>query len=54
MEKEKMKRENKNKYYIFIPFNTIHLATLNVYTNFKTLALIGAEKSVTEYFVGKK
>ena len=39
---------------IFIFIYTIHLAYLKVYTNFKTLAPIGAEKSATEIFIGEK
>ena len=40
---------------ILIFFYTIYLATLKVYTKLKTLAQIGAEKSVIiEIFVGEK
>ena len=35
-------------------FYTVHFAYLKVYTKFKTLALIEAEKSVTEICIGEK
>ena len=39
---------------ILIPIYTVHFAFLKVYTNLKTLAPIGAEKSVTEISIGEK
>ena len=39
---------------ILIFIYTIQFAYLKEYTNLKTLALIGAEKSVTEIFIGEK
>ena len=39
---------------ILISIYTVHFAYLKVYTNFKTLAPIGAEKSVTEISIGEK
>ena len=50
-----MQKEGKIKLSILIFFPTIYLATLKVYIqNLKTLALIEAEKSVTEIFIGEK
>ena len=39
---------------ILISIYAVHFAYLKVYTNFKTLAPIGAEKSVTEISIGEK
>ena len=37
-----------------ISIYTVHFAFLKVYTKFKTLAPMGAEKSVTEISIGEK
>ena len=50
----KIEKEGKMSFSIFILIYTIHLAYLKVYKNLKTLALIGAEKSVKEIFIGEK
>ena len=50
----KIEKEGKMSFSIFIFIYTIHLAYLKVYKNLKTLALIGAEKSVKEIFIGEK
>ena len=50
----KIEKEGKMSFSIFIFIYTIHLAYLKVYTNLKTLAPIGTEKSVTEIFIGEK
>ena len=52
--KEKWKKKAKINLSILIFFPTIHLATLKVYKNLKTLALIEAEKSVTEILLERK
>ena len=39
---------------ILIFIYTVHLAYLKVYKKIKTLALIGAEKSVTDISIGEK
>ena len=62
---EKLKKEGKMRISILIPIYTVHFAFLKVYTKFentgsiggqnlKTLAQIGAEKSVTEISIGEK
>ena len=51
---ENLKKENKMRINILIFIYTVHFAYLKVYTNCKTLAPIGAEKSVTEIFIGEK
>ena len=51
---EKLKKEGKMRNSILIFIYTVHFAYLNVYKKFKTLAPIGAEKSVTEIPIGKK
>ena len=51
----KIEKEGKMSFSIIIFIYTINLANLKVYTKFeKTLAPIGAEKSVTEIFIGEK
>ena len=55
MEKnEKWKKKAKINHSILVFFPTIYLAPLKVYTKVKTLALIGAEISVTEIFIGER
>ena len=51
---EKRKKKAKINLSILIFFPTIYLAMLKVYTKLKTLALIGAEKSVTEILIWQK
>ena len=52
---EKLKKEGKMRISILIFLYTIHFAYLKVYMKLeKKLALIGAEKSVTEIFIGEK
>ena len=51
---EKLKKEGSLRFKIFIFIYTVHFAHLKVYTKFKTLAPIGAEKSVTEISIGEK
>ena len=51
---EKLKKEGKMRICILIFIYTVHFAYLKVYTKFKTLAPIGAEKSVTEISIGEK
>ena len=51
---EKLKKEGKMRISILMFIYTVHFAYLKVYTNLKTLAPIGAEKSVTEISIGKK
>ena len=52
---EKLKKEGKIRISIFIFIYTIYFAYLKVYTKLeKTLAPIGAEKSVTEISIGEK
>ena len=50
----KIEKEGKMRISILISLYTVHFAFLKVYTNMKTLALIGAEKSVTEISIGEK
>ena len=45
---EKLKEGGKMRISISISTYTVHFAYLKMYTNFETLAPIGAEKSVTE------
>ena len=52
---ENLKKEGKMRISILISIYTVHFAFLKVYTKFlKTLAPIGAEKSVTEISIGEK
>ena len=51
---EKLKKEGKMRISILISIYTVHFAYLKVYTNLETLAPIGAERSVTEIFIGEK
>ena len=51
---EKLKKEDKMRMSILISIYTIHFAFLKLYTNLKTLAPIGTEKSVTEISIGEK
>ena len=51
---ENLKKEGKMRISILIFIYTIHFAYLKVYTNLKTLAQIGAEKSVTEISLKRK
>ena len=51
---EKLKKEGKMRISILISIYTVHLPTWRCTQNFKTLALIGAEKSVTEISIGEK
>ena len=51
---EKLKKEGKMRISILSFIYTIQFAYLKVYTNLKTLAPIGAEKSVAEIFIGEK
>ena len=51
---EKLKKEGKMRISILISIYTVHFAFLKVYTKFKTLAPIGAEKSVAEISIGEK
>ena len=51
---EKLKKENKMSFSIFIFIYTVHLADLKVYTSLKTLASIGAKKSATGICIGEK
>ena len=50
--KENWKKKAKINLSILVFFPTIYLATLKVYL--KALALIGAEKSLTENLIGEK
>ena len=50
----KIEKEGKMSFSIFIFIYTIHLAYLKVYTNLKTLAPIGTEKSATEIVIEEK
>ena len=52
--KQKWKKKAKINLSILIFFPTIYLAALKGYTIFETLALIEAEKSVTNFFIGEK
>ena len=52
--KEKWKKKDKINLSILAFCPIIYLATLNVYTKMKTLALIRVEKSVTENLIGEK
>ena len=49
-----LKKEGKMKISISISIYTVHFAYLKCTQNFKTLAPIGAEKSVTEISIGEK
>ena len=51
---EKLKKEDKMSISILISIYTVHFAFLKVCINLKTLAPIGAEKSVTEISIGEK
>ena len=51
---ENLNKEGKMRISNLIFIYTILLAYLKVYTNLKTLALIGAEKSATEIFIREK
>ena len=51
---ENLKKEGKMRISILISIYTVHFAFLKVYTKFKRLAPIGAEKSVAEFFIGEK
>ena len=53
---ENLKKEGYMRISILICIDTIHFAYLKVYTKLKknTLAPIGAEKSATYIFIGKK
>ena len=51
---EKRKKKVKINLSTLFFFPSIYLATLKVYTNLKTLALIETEKSVTENSIGEK
>ena len=54
--KGKMEKEDKINHSILVFFPKLYLALLKVYCiqNLKTLALIGAENSVTEIFIGEE
>ena len=52
--KWKIEKEDTMRISILIFIYTIHFAYLKVYRNLKTLAPIGAEKSVTEISIGEK
>ena len=51
---ENLKKEGQMRISILISIYTVHFAYLMVYTNFKTLAPLGAEKSVIEISIGEK
>ena len=51
---EKLKKEGKMRINILIYIYTVYFAYLKVYTNSKTLAPIGAEKSVKKISIGEK
>ena len=51
---EKWKKMVKINLSILVFCPTIYLATLKCIRNFKTLALIEAEKSITENLIGEK
>ena len=51
---EKLKKEGKMRISILISIYKRHFDFLKVYTNLKTLAPIGAEKSVTEISIGER
>ena len=51
---EKLNKEGKMRICILMFIYIVHFAYLEVYRNLKTLAPIGAEKSVTEISIGKK
>ena len=51
---ENLKKEGKMRISILISIYTVHFAFLKVSQNLKTLAPIGAEKSVTEISIGEK
>ena len=48
-----MKKESKTRISILISIYTVHFAYLKVMQNFKTLAPLRAEKSVTEISIGE-
>ena len=48
-----MKKESKTRISILISIYTVHFAYMKVMQNFKTLAPIRAEKSVTEISIGE-
>ena len=50
----KIEKEGKMSFSNFIFIYKIHLAYLKMFTKFKTLAPIGAERSSTEIFIGEK
>ena len=52
--KRKMEKEGEINLSILFYFPTIYLAALKGIQNLKTLALIEAEKSVTEIFIGEE
>ena len=52
--KEHLKKEDKMKISILISFTQYTLPTLRYTLSLKTLALIGAEKSVTQIAIGEK
>ena len=51
---EKLKKEGKMRISILISITQYTLPTWRCRQNFKALAPIGAEKSVTEIFIGEK
>ena len=51
---ENLKKEGKMRISILISIYTVHFAIRRCKQNLKTLAPIGAEKSVTEIFIGEK
>ena len=50
----KIEKEGEMSFSIFIFIYMIHFVYLKVYTKFEITAPIGAEKSVTEIFIGEK
>ena len=52
--KENWKKKAKFNHRILAFFPTIYLAPLKCIQNLKTLAVIGAENSVTKCFIGEK
>ena len=51
---ENLKKEGKMSIRILISIYTVHFAFLKMYTKLKTLAPIGAEKSVTKFPLERK
>ena len=51
---ENLKKEGKMSNRILISIYTVHFSFLKMYTKLKTLAPIGAEKSVTEISIREK